>query len=198
MHMNEYYGCKIGGIVMAGSRQDGWSQDEDLYLAEVVLRHIREGGTQLKAFEEVGKGLSRTSAACGFRWNSFVRKQYKDGIEVAKKVRKELKKAKIFADEEIPQITQAELANDQSEMANPKLTLDTIIHYLTELKDSLAQHSFSSQQELIHEHNQLKKHADDLTEQRDILEKKYKQMSDDYHALVGVLEKARQLAEGKK
>jgi RsfA family transcription factor len=37
------------------TRQDAWTQDEDILLAEVVLRHIREGGTQLSAFEEVGK-----------------------------------------------------------------------------------------------------------------------------------------------
>ena len=80
---------------MSPTRQDAWSQDEDLLLAEVVLRHIREGGTQLQAFEEVGKQLSRTSAACGFRWNSFVRKQYKSGIDLAKKQRKEMKKQTI-------------------------------------------------------------------------------------------------------
>ena len=74
---------------MSIARQDAWTQDEDLLLAEVVLRHIREGSTQLRAFEEVGKQVSRTSAACGFRWNSFVRKQYKSGIELAKKQRKE-------------------------------------------------------------------------------------------------------------
>ena len=74
---------------MPTNRQDAWSNDEDLLLAEVVLRHIREGGTQLQAFEEVGKQLSRTAAACGFRWNSYVRKQYKSGIELAKKQRKE-------------------------------------------------------------------------------------------------------------
>lgn len=74
---------------MTITRQDAWTQDEDILLAEVVLRHIREGGTQLSAFEEVGKALSRTAAACGFRWNSFVRKQYQSGIELAKKQRKE-------------------------------------------------------------------------------------------------------------
>lgn len=77
---------------MTTTRQDAWSKDEDILLAEIVLRHIREGGTQLQAFEEVGKLLSRTSAACGFRWNSYVRKQYKSGIELAKKQRKQLKK----------------------------------------------------------------------------------------------------------
>lgn len=40
---------------MATTRQDAWTDDEDLLLAEVVLRHIREGGTQLSAFKEVGK-----------------------------------------------------------------------------------------------------------------------------------------------
>src|SRR3954452_17730370 len=79
-------------FLMSITRQDAWTQDEDLLLAEVVLRHIREGGTQLQAFEEVGKKLSRTAAACGFRWNSSIRKQYKSGIEVAKKQRKAIKK----------------------------------------------------------------------------------------------------------
>jgi hypothetical protein len=39
---------------MTSVRQDAWKQDEDLLLAEVVLRYIREGGAQLAAFEEVG------------------------------------------------------------------------------------------------------------------------------------------------
>ena len=50
---------------MATTRQDAWTDDEDLLLAEVVLRHIREGGTQLSAFKEVGKNLSRTPAHVG-------------------------------------------------------------------------------------------------------------------------------------
>jgi prespore-specific regulator len=72
-------------------RQDAWNHDEDLLLAETVLRHIREGGTQLAAFDEVAEKLSRTSAACGFRWNSTVRKQYDSAIQLAKKARKEAK-----------------------------------------------------------------------------------------------------------
>ena len=84
---------------MSTTRQDAWTRDEDLLLAEVVLRHIREGGTQLQAFEEVGKKLSRTAAACGFRWNSSIRKQYKSGIELAKKQRKEGKKRPIVREQ---------------------------------------------------------------------------------------------------
>ena len=58
------------------TRQDAWMEEDDLLLAETVLRHVREGSTQLNAFEEVGDKLNRTSAACGFRWNAVVRHQY--------------------------------------------------------------------------------------------------------------------------
>ncbi|WP_272495691.1 RsfA family transcriptional regulator [Bacillus pinisoli] len=74
-------------------RSDAWSHEDDLLLAETVLRYIREGGTQLQAFEEVGDKLNRTSAACGFRWNAEVRKQYDQAISIAKKQRKERKRA---------------------------------------------------------------------------------------------------------
>lgn len=57
---------------MTKQRQDAWSEENDLLLAETVLRHVREGSTQLNAFEEVGDKLNRTSAACGFRWNAVV------------------------------------------------------------------------------------------------------------------------------
>ena len=72
---------------MTAVRQDAWSPDDDLILAEVTLRHIREGSTQLSAFEEVGERIGRTSAACGFRWNSCVRKRYEDAIQIAKQQR---------------------------------------------------------------------------------------------------------------
>lgn len=74
-------------------RQDAWSHEDDLLLAETVLRHIREGSTQLNAFEEVGDKLNRTSAACGFRWNAEVRKKYYQAMELAKKQRKDRKRA---------------------------------------------------------------------------------------------------------
>ena len=78
---------------MAKVRQDAWSHEDDLLLAETVLRHIREGSTQLNAFEEVGDKLNRTSAACGFRWNAEVRNRYVHAIELAKRQRKERKRA---------------------------------------------------------------------------------------------------------
>ncbi|WP_269475219.1 RsfA family transcriptional regulator [Bacillus sp. KH172YL63] len=71
------------------TRQDAWTEENDLLLAETVLRHVREGSTQLNAFEEVGDKLNRTSAACGFRWNAVVRHQYEKALQLAKKQRKQ-------------------------------------------------------------------------------------------------------------
>ncbi|WP_273129592.1 RsfA family transcriptional regulator [Metabacillus sp. HB246100] len=74
-------------------RQDAWSHENDLLLAETVLRHVREGSTQLNAFEEVGDKLNRTSAACGFRWNAVVRHDYEKALQLAKKQRKQRMRA---------------------------------------------------------------------------------------------------------
>jgi RsfA family transcription factor len=81
---------------MNATRQDAWSKDEDIILAETVLRYIREGRTQLEAFKEVAKKLSRTSAACGFRWNASIRKQYQDAIMAAKEDRKKGSRKEIW------------------------------------------------------------------------------------------------------
>lgn len=74
-------------------RQDAWTDEDDLLLAETVLRHVREGSTQLNAFEEVGDKLNRTSAACGFRWNAVVRYNFDKALQLAKKHRKEKMRA---------------------------------------------------------------------------------------------------------
>ncbi len=77
------------GVKNLKVRQDAWTEEDDLLLAETVLRHVREGSTQLNAFEEVGDKLNRTSAACGFRWNAVVRHNYEKALQLAKKQRKQ-------------------------------------------------------------------------------------------------------------
>mgnify|MGYP005753255859 FL=1 len=115
-------------------RQDAWSHEEDLLLAETVLRYIRDGGTQLGAFEEVGDKLNRTSAACGFRWNAEVRKKYEHAVAVAKKQRKEkkraldkMKKAQQSTDSnsmEVELIPAVKSAVKQPKKEEPLLTID--------------------------------------------------------------------------
>jgi len=67
-----------------------WREDEDILLAEAVLRHIREGSTLMSALDEVEKKLNRPAAECGFRWSAFVRHSYKNAINNAKKKREQL------------------------------------------------------------------------------------------------------------
>jgi len=172
---------------MPGSRQDAWTQDEDLILAEIVLRHIREGSTQLIAFEEVGKRLIRTPAACGFRWNSYVRKQYHSGIELAKKQRKERKKLS-FKSEQPELVENVEM--DVAETAD--LTISKVIAFLEQLK---AQGSDISDE---HEKAQkLLRQAEEeniaLREEMQELQAKLTSIEDDYRALIEVMDKARKM-----
>lgn len=73
---------------MKETRQDAWTREEDDLLAETVLQYIKNGKTQLEAFKVVAGKLSRTPAACGFRWNATIRKQYEAAIQAAKEERK--------------------------------------------------------------------------------------------------------------
>ncbi|RYG74069.1 RsfA family transcriptional regulator [Lentibacillus lipolyticus] len=82
---------------MNAARQDAWTEDEDILLAETVLQYIRAGKTQLEAFKDVAEQLSRTSAACGFRWNASIRRQYSNEIELAKEDRKKQNRPKTNA-----------------------------------------------------------------------------------------------------
>ena len=78
-------------------RQDGWSETDDRILAAEVLKRIRSGQTQLGAFQEVAELLNRTASACGFRWNSALRKRYTEEIQQAKLERKERKMRSVLA-----------------------------------------------------------------------------------------------------
>lgn len=68
-------------------RIDAWSPKEDRLLVDVVLANIRTGQTQLDAFDVVGEQLGRTASACGFRWNSILRKLNMEEYREAKRER---------------------------------------------------------------------------------------------------------------
>ncbi|MDB5085976.1 MAG: transcription factor, RsfA family, partial [Bacilli bacterium] len=73
---------------MRAMRQDAWTTEDDRVLADILIRHIRQGSTQLAAFDEAASILGRTAAACGYRWNAVVRSEYKQEISTAKTERK--------------------------------------------------------------------------------------------------------------
>lgn len=128
---------------MTAVRQDAWSSEDDLILAEVTLRHIREGSTQLAAFEEVGEKIGRTAAACGFRWNSCVRKKYEEAISLAKTQRQKrsyYKKQPANSGIQVAGLglSEAEAGYYKMEGASEEtLSIDAVIRFLKQWKGSL-------------------------------------------------------------
>lgn len=135
---------------MNATRQDAWSDDEDTMLAETVLRHIREGKTQLEAFKEVAKQLSRTPAACGFRWNAAIRKQYQDAIYTAKEERKQGS-----GNTHLPQVNDFSINQEKS-------TIETAISLLEKMKINCADASSNVQAQQERLLNQLEQENERL------------------------------------
>jgi hypothetical protein len=176
---------------MSTVRQDAWNEDEDLLLAETVLRHIREGGTQLAAFEEVGKKLSRTSAACGFRWNSLVRKRYENAISLAKKQRKELAKKNKEASKakkERPAVRVVEPALEKTEAGS--LNLRQVIAYLEKLDQEGTEQQGYQERILV-----VQKERDDLLKAYQKRTAELNSIKSDYQALIQIMDRARRFTE---
>lgn len=183
-------------------RQDAWTSEDDLLLAETVLRHIREGSTQLKAFDEVGDALNRTSAACGFRWNAEVRQQYEEAVQIAKKQRKEMKRA--LAHEQKQKITlvqpseQIVMDAEFSEEILPSvssLSMTDVIRYLQEFQHE-TRDIIRIQMEndiLKRENEELKKQHEDLQKKLERLLQQQDMIQEDYQNLVRIMDRARKM-----
>lgn len=177
---------------MTTTRQDAWTQDEDLMLAEIVLRQIREGGTQLAAFEEVGKKLSRTAAACGFRWNSYVRKQYKSAIEMAKAQRKKIRKQET---EESAEPSQPSFENESQPEAGAPLTFHEVISFLKNYENSGSAADLKSENEsLIKKIINLEQQIEKLQAEKETIHSNLKIVEEDYMMLIEMMERARNMA----
>lgn len=195
---------------MVKVRQDAWSHEDDLLLAETVLRHIREGSTQLNAFDEVGDKLNRTSAACGFRWNAEVRSKYESAIALAKRQRKEKKRALAATAKKtrVPAIQLPVMADTSDEHVllvddeindapaeQQLLTLDTVIHFLKELKKDYHA-SNQSKSSLINtekENEQLKEKVAELEKKLTQTEDKLASIQEDYQTFIQIMDRARKM-----
>jgi prespore-specific regulator len=167
---------------MSVIRQDAWTDNEDMMLAEVVLRHIREGSTQLAAFEEIGAQLRRSAAACGFRWNSLVRKKYNTAVELAKKQRKELKKKPKKRKEK----TNVTFSKSNS-VQNSQLSMQQVIDFLTNLAKE------TNDSGLEQENYELKEENERLKRDLILLQDKYQSVQNDYRSLLDIMNRARQM-----
>ncbi len=190
---------------MTAVRQDAWSAEDDLILAEVTLRHIREGSTQLAAFEEVGEKIARTSAACGFRWNSYVRKKYNEAIQIAKQQRQKrnyLKKQSYGATSQVSSIATVELEERtiKPDIAlDEGLSVDAVIRFLRNWKSTYQDLSrqikfyekdFKDKEDEI---LRLRTENDRLLKEVSSVQTDYRVVNDDYKTLIQIMDRARRL-----
>lgn len=181
-------------MIVAKVRQDAWTHEDDLLLAETVLRHIREGSTQLNAFEEVGDALNRTSAACGFRWNAEVRNRYVQAIELAKRQRKE-KKRREAREKKQAQTKQQQTSTNKQLVLEEDLNLGKVISYLQTLQYE-SQHDDRYKQEvetLTAENERLKETNKELEKELKKIKERLQTVEEDYSAFIQIIERARKL-----
>jgi prespore-specific regulator len=188
---------------MSAVRQDAWSDEDDMILAEVTLRHIRDGSTQLAAFDEVGERIGRTGAACGFRWNSYVRKKYEAAIQIAKSQRQKRTKARKRAAVPVPAFPDqldAFASSRGDSMSEESLTIDAVIRFLRGWKGTyqeMARVTRQLEKELQEKNEELERMRHEkelLSRQVNEVESDYKVVNDDYKALIQIMDRARKLA----
>ncbi|MGP4071420.1 RsfA family transcriptional regulator [Piscibacillus sp. B03] len=177
---------------MVKVRQDAWSHEDDLLLAETVLRHIREGSTQLNAFEEVGDQLNRTAAACGFRWNAEVRQNYEKAIDLAKRQRKQRKQAEKHKLKETSNLkTVQRKPTYTSTQEHP--SIDSIIAQLQKLKSNDIRMSTQEVEKLKEENERLKGEKDTLERELEKMHNEYQSLQEDYQTFISIMERARKM-----
>lgn len=147
---------------MKETRQDAWSKEEDHLLAETVLQYIKNGNTQLEAFKEVASKLGRTPAACGFRWNATIRKQYEEAIQYAKEERKKMSSKTLHGF-----ITEAN---------HDKYTIESVITMLEKMKLKMPEEEKDGIREQEKTIEQLQKENEQLTEQVERYENAWAEM----------------------
>lgn len=204
-------------------RQDAWTEEDDLLLAETVLRHVREGSTQLNAFEEVGDKLNRTSAACGFRWNAVVRYSYEQALQIAKKYRKEkmraaggdqAKKRLLYTPptpmdvtpgeepilqetvQHVQQTVPVPTAPVTARMTNSSITMQDVIYFLQSIGTSdVKANALEKENERLKQQiaEQMRTNAE-LEQKVEKLEQQSHTVQEDYETLMKIMNRARKLA----
>ncbi|MFJ8234785.1 RsfA family transcriptional regulator [Ureibacillus sp. NPDC094379] len=178
---------------MVKIRQDAWLKENDELLAEAVIRHVKEGSTQLNAFEEAGDKLNRTAAACGFRWNAVVRKLYEKDLAEAKKERKD--RMRLLGMNGRRRNQGVYLLPSQDDETTAKsiplsaLSLDIVIAYLIRLQGG----SDNEATKWRHVANASTEKVKELERELGRLERENKEIREDYEQFVQIMNRARRL-----
>lgn len=180
-------------------RQDAWTTEDDNLLADIILHHIRSGSTQLTAFEEVGQRLGRTKAACGYRWNAIVRKEFAAQIEIAKAERRANQSTRLREEAGGGQAAVFEAGGDEG-VERADVGWGEVLKFLRgQRTESQALQARLRQLERdleVHavEVERLTKENDSLQSELGRVEQELCVVKEDYVALVQIMERARKLA----
>lgn len=181
---------------MVKVRQDAWLKENDELLAEAVLRHVKEGSTQLNAFEEAGDRLNRTAAACGFRWNAVVRRLYEKELAEAKKERKERMRVLGVGGRRRTQgvylLPDPQQGEETKSVPLSALNLDIVIAYLLRLQHQ-GGGSDSEVTKWRHIANTATEKLKELENEIERLERENKEIREDYEQFVQIMNRARRL-----
>lgn len=141
------------------NRKDAWSTEEDQLLIQTIINTVKEGGTQIEGIKQGSDLLARTEAACGYRFNAILRKEYAEDLKAAKEgIKKEfiingkkrLNKSKEITDVHEAKETTALVNVKEEDKLDPvsttlialddvKATLESYIKENADLKEQLRQ-----------------------------------------------------------
>lgn len=145
---------------------DIWTGDDDVLLAEMVLRFVREGKTVMDACREMERVTDgrRTASASKFRWFTKLVDQYNAGYELAKqdgKKAKDAKKRKVNKGERFEEILENVL--QKTEEAEKEIEPDDFIVLAKKFKEQ--------QNKKIQENSSHEKELKQLRKNNEKLEK---------------------------
>ncbi|MEX2104512.1 MAG: RsfA family transcriptional regulator, partial [Bacilli bacterium] len=155
----------------------------------------------LAAFDEVGEKLGRTAAACGFRWNSSVRKQYEAAVQIAKAQRQKRTKPRTNMNNLI-KVVEGERPSSGVELFNhsdESITLDDLIRYLKNVKNQhvdlnkRVKELDSENKQALEELSQVRAENNRLKKQFSSIETDYQVVNDDYKTLLQIMDRARKM-----
>mgnify|MGYP001473424512 CR=1 FL=1 len=142
-----------------------WTEDDDIKLAECVLRRVREGDSVVDAcreFEDMTNGR-RTAQAAKFHWHTKLRHRYSAAYELAKqegKKNRELKRRKINQGERYKDIMETVFDSEP----NREILIDDILVLVKKFKEQEeAKGNFRDQYEK--ETNKLRRENEKIAKQ---------------------------------
>ncbi|MEM5838859.1 MULTISPECIES: hypothetical protein [Bacillus] len=144
-----------------------WTDDDDIQLAETVLRRVRQGDSVIDAcreFEEATRGR-RTSSASKFRWHTRLKERYAGAYELAKregKKTRDYKRRKVNQGERYQDLLENVLDKDNER----EITVDDILILVKKYKEQ--------SEDKVNEYERYEKETDKLRREIEKLKKELK------------------------